>query len=271
MGGDLTRVAVYERCVGASLERVWENVRDWEHLPWLHAGSFGAISLVERGDHGWKARVATRPRGREILLELVIDGDRYVSRTLEGPGAGTEIWTTLSSRSQHATDIRVEFLLPDVPPARLETLGAQMTALYTRLWDEDEAMMRRRAELLSARRPASAPAASGTLDLGPAEEVRSRVPFAVELAGRPYRIVRLADGHLAAHATTCPHWLGPLDDSAVEDGCVTCPWHGYRFDLVTGRRRDATSPLRLTLARVVVDPETGRAAVVAIGREPQAQ
>jgi nitrite reductase/ring-hydroxylating ferredoxin subunit len=255
---DLTRVAVYERRVRASLERVWENVRDWEHLPWLHGGSFEAISLVERGEWGWRARIRTRPHGRDILLELVIDGSRYVSRTVEGPGAGSEIWTALSRRSDHETDIRVEFLLPDVSPAAADKLGAAFTTLYTRLWDEDEAMMRRRAELLAAR--ATSPPAAGTLDLGPADEVRTRTPFSVDLAGRSYRIVRLGDT-LVAHATTCPHWLGPLDASEVEDGCVTCPWHGYRFDLRSGRRPDAKGPLRLSLARVTIDPETGHALV----------
>jgi nitrite reductase/ring-hydroxylating ferredoxin subunit len=263
MRGDLTRAAVYERCVRASLERVWENVRDWEHLPWLHAGSFSSIVLVGRGEWGWRARIGTRPHGREILLELVIDGDRYVSRTLEGPGAGSEIWTQLSRRSDHETDIRVEFLLPGVSPAVAETLGGALTALYTRLWDEDEAMMQRRESLLSARAPA--PAEAGALDLGPAAEVRARAPLTVELAGRAYRVVRLADDTLVAHATICPHWLGPLDSSEVEDGCVTCPWHGYRFDLRTGRRPGVQSPLRLLLARVSIDPETGGARLTATG------
>jgi nitrite reductase/ring-hydroxylating ferredoxin subunit len=35
----------------------------------------------------------------------------------------------------------------------------------------------------------------------------------------------------------CPHFGGPLDDAPVDDrGIVTCPWHGYRFDVRTGRR-----------------------------------
>ena len=46
------------------------------------------------------------------------------------------------------------------------------------------------------------------------------------------------------HATVCPHRGGPLDDALVEDGCVRCPWHGYRFDLRTGREA-AGGPLRL--------------------------
>ena len=34
------------------------------------------------------------------------------------------------------------------------------------------------------------------------------------------------------------HWLGPLDDAPLEDGCVRCPWHGYLFDIRTGRSSD---------------------------------
>ena len=37
-----------------------------------------------------------------------------------------------------------------------------------------------------------------------------------------------------AHATVCPHTLGPLNDAKVESsGIVECPWHGYRFDIRT--------------------------------------
>jgi nitrite reductase/ring-hydroxylating ferredoxin subunit/uncharacterized membrane protein len=32
----------------------------------------------------------------------------------------------------------------------------------------------------------------------------------------------------------CSHRGAPLSDGTVEDGCVTCPWHGSRFDLRTG-------------------------------------
>ena len=34
---DLVVAATYHREVIASLEHVWENVFDWEHLPWLHS------------------------------------------------------------------------------------------------------------------------------------------------------------------------------------------------------------------------------------------
>ena len=53
-GLNLTRVAEYRRDIRASLERVWENVLDWEHLPHLHATSFGYCELDEAGDWGWE-------------------------------------------------------------------------------------------------------------------------------------------------------------------------------------------------------------------------
>jgi nitrite reductase/ring-hydroxylating ferredoxin subunit len=251
-------VARYQRRVLASEERVWENVRDWEHLPWLHRESFAAIALEERGDWGWRARIGLHG-GREIRLELVIDGPRYVSRTIDGEGAGSEIWTTVKPAAADATDVEIEFRVPGVSATYAPKLGAAYVALYTRLWDQDEAMMQRREREL-ARRAAllvPLPAGAAPLDLGPADALRARTPFAVEYAGRPYRVVT-AGGALRVHSTVCPHWLGPLEDAPEADGSVRCPWHGYRFDLASGRGCDAASRLRLPPApRLVI--EDGRA------------
>lgn len=42
----------------------------------------------------------------------------------------------------------------------------------------------------------------------------------------------------------CSHRGGPLDEGAVVDGCLQCPWHGARFDLASGavRRGPAACP-----------------------------
>ena len=84
--------ATYEREVAASLERVWENVYDWEHLPWLHSDSFSSIELQAAAPWGWRARIRSRGAA-ESVVELVTDkpNSRYVSRTLEGPLPGLEI------------------------------------------------------------------------------------------------------------------------------------------------------------------------------------
>ena len=113
------------RRVDAPLERVWENVHDWEHLPWVHASSFQAIECIDSGAWGWRARLALAPGGREILTELVRDtkGDRYVTRTLAGPGVGTEIWTSLARSGAHRTDVEVEFHLPGVDRERRDAIG----------------------------------------------------------------------------------------------------------------------------------------------------
>lgn len=39
---------------------------------------------------------------------------------------------------------------------------------------------------------------------------------------------------ILALENTCPHQGGPLGEGTIEDGCVTCPWHGWQFDLTTG-------------------------------------
>jgi nitrite reductase/ring-hydroxylating ferredoxin subunit len=253
----LTRVAVYERVVAASTERVWENVLDWEHLPWLHDGSFSSIACVDSGTWGWRARIGLEPPGpgREILLELVIEPDepRYVSRTLEGNGAGTEIWTHVQLRGPEETAITVEFWLKDVPPERVDVLGPVFTELYTRLWDEGEDMMVARERALRARaggpRPAPQPVPLGSLDT-----VRENLPLAVEYGGRGFRVV-LHDGELVAHSVVCPHLLGPLGDARVEEGRVACPWHGYAFDLGTGRECSGRRLRLLPAPHVRVDDE----------------
>jgi nitrite reductase/ring-hydroxylating ferredoxin subunit len=259
----LARVARYERRIRAGMARVWENVRDWEHLPWLHRTSFSRIALEEEGDFGWRARIGLRS-GREIRLELVIEGPRYVSRTLEGDGAGSEIWTTLAPAGEDATDIEVEFRVPGVSDAAAPKLGHAWTQLYTRLWDEDEAMMQRRSALLArgAALRSPPPRDAAPLDLGPADAVRARAPFVVEYAGRPFRVVLLG-GELVAHTTLCPHWLGPLEDAPVEAGAVTCPWHGYRFEIGSGRGCGDAARLRLLPAPRVAVGADGRARLTA--------
>jgi nitrite reductase/ring-hydroxylating ferredoxin subunit len=254
----LPRAALYRRTVGASLERVWENVLDWEHLPWLHRTTFCDIKLAERGSWGWRARVGLQPAHdrREILLEVRLDRPalRYVTRTLEGPGREVEIWTRLEPDGEGRTRIEVEFLVPGLDPSHAESVGAAYTRLYARLWDEDEAMMVRREELASGPR-ATLGTAVAPLPLGPLEEVRTRLPLLVEMGGRPFRVVSV-NGELVAHSTVCPHMLGPLDLAEIEAGCIRCPWHGYRYDVRSGASSDGRG-LRLGSApRVEVDART---------------
>lgn len=51
------------------------------------------------------------------------------------------------------------------------------------------------------------------------------------------RIVALfnVDGVFYAMDGICPHAGGPLGEGALSGCVVTCPWHGWQFDVTTGR------------------------------------
>jgi nitrite reductase/ring-hydroxylating ferredoxin subunit len=243
--------------VAAPLERVWENVLDWEHLPYLHAQAFCGIALEEAGAWGWRARVRVPPRdaARELTIEVRVERDAgvYHTRTLAGPGAGTDIVTTLATPDAEHTDVAVAFLVPDLAPSTRQTVGAGYVRLYTALWDQDEAMMRRREALLTGRTPgAPRPGLRAPFALGPADALRARLPLVVDLAGDRFRVLEHA-GRLLAHPTVCPHQGGPLEDAAVEDGAVVCPWHGYRFDCASGRGPNGQRCRMPVTARVEID------------------
>ena len=58
----------------------------------------------------------------------------------------------------------------------------------------------------------------------------------VELAGEEL-ILTLAEGEPVAFRRTCPHAAADLSAGDLHRGRVTCPLHGYKFDMRTGRIR----------------------------------
>jgi nitrite reductase/ring-hydroxylating ferredoxin subunit len=254
--GAMMPAAVYRRTIGASLARIWENVLDWEHLPWLHRSSFLAIDLVHADRDGWEAWVSLPPRAAPGRARVAVALHRpalfYWTRTLEGAGAGTEIRTTLAPRTPAATDITVEFFVPGLAAERAAQVGAFYVALYTQLWDEDEGMMTRRQAVLDDARPDAAAAGVDRVDLGPVDGLRARLPLVVALGARSIALADV-DGAIVPYVATCPHLGGPLAAATVAGGVVTCPWHGYRFDVRTGASADGRT-LRLPAApRLVID------------------
>ena len=55
----------------------------------------------------------------------------------------------------------------------------------------------------------------------------------VELNNRQMALFKL-QGAFCAIQNNCPHRGGPLGEGEVENGQVTCPWHGWTFDLKSG-------------------------------------
>jgi hypothetical protein len=156
---ELALAATYSRVVRAGIERIWENVLDWEHLPALHEIYFNHVALIDIGSWGWRVELTRAPgaAARRMLLELGIDRPkaRYRVRILAGDGMGTEIWTLLEPLGPQRTAIEVRFYLPEQRPERLAALGEKYRSSYARLWDQDEAMMVRREALLARSRTRS--------------------------------------------------------------------------------------------------------------------
>ena len=59
----------------------------------------------------------------------------------------------------------------------------------------------------------------------------------VVIAGEPVCVGR-KDGALFALRDICPHRAAPFSAGRVADGCVECPYHGWRFDTESGACRE---------------------------------
>ena len=74
---------------------------------------------------------------------------------------------------------------------------------------------------------------TGYTYIGRADDVPPLEGRSVTVAARRIAVFRTPEGFRALdHA--CPHAGGPLADGIVADRCVTCPLHGWRFDLRSG-------------------------------------
>jgi len=71
--------------------------------------------------------------------------------------------------------------------------------------------------------------AAGRLDALPVGR-----PSLVVVAGRRLALIRVGDG-VHALDDACPHAGGPLSEGTVATDAVTCPYHGWVWDLTTGR------------------------------------
>jgi nitrite reductase/ring-hydroxylating ferredoxin subunit len=57
------------------------------------------------------------------------------------------------------------------------------------------------------------------------------------------RIIALfnVDGQFHALDGICPHQGGPLGKGTLCGQVVTCPWHGFQFDVTTGQHQTSKS------------------------------
>lgn len=85
----------------------------------------------------------------------------------------------------------------------------------------------------------------------------------IDINGREIGVTRLANGELRAVRNVCPHKGAPVCLGTIggtwppcepgemkyerEGEILVCPWHGFEFDLVTGRELYQPDPTKLLM------------------------
>ena len=64
----------------------------------------------------------------------------------------------------------------------------------------------------------------------------------VEVEGEMIAIFNI-DGEFFAINDTCSHAQASLSEGSIENGVVTCPWHGAQFDIKTGKNLTMPAPM----------------------------
>ena len=72
---------------------------------------------------------------------------------------------------------------------------------------------------------------AGTADVAPGAGIVASVN------GKEYAVFNL-DGTFRVIDNTCLHRGGPLGEGELEGKVVTCPWHGWQYDVTSGCNLD---------------------------------
>lgn len=84
--------------------------------------------------------------------------------------------------------------------------------------------------------------------VGSLAALRKGKPLGVSVNGHEVAIFELRD-KIVATAGKCPHAGGPLCQGTLTGNVLTCPWHGWSYDLETGACEEDPG---LTLQRYAV-------------------
>jgi nitrite reductase/ring-hydroxylating ferredoxin subunit len=231
----------YTRCLPVSLIRMMENAFDWEHLPFIHTSTFHDISLVEEGNWGWRAEVGSAKSAgtKRSMLELLVDVENHYWATtvVSGLGKGIEIHTKAQAVSARLIEIEVRFYLPQrVNWFRKKLSHLYLKNQYSNLYDEDDQLMQDRQSSVDDKKLWCEQTRSqdDLLLVGKLGHLDANKVHVVE-ADKGRYCVAFVQGQWHAYSAVCPHQLGKLDDAKVDpQGQVSCPWHGYRFDVRSG-------------------------------------
>ena len=75
------------------------------------------------------------------------------------------------------------------------------------------------------------------IDLIGADELAPGKCKNIEVAGKYYAVYNV-EGTYYCTDDECIHQGGPLGEGYLSGKCVSCPWHGWEFDVTTGECED---------------------------------
>ena len=81
----------------------------------------------------------------------------------------------------------------------------------------------------------------------------------VQVGGKAVALANVG-GKFYAISNTCLHHGGPLGQGPLEGNIVTCPWHGWEYDVTSGKIRQNPSvgvdgyPVEVRGDEIFVDP-----------------
>ena len=70
-------------------------------------------------------------------------------------------------------------------------------------------------------------------EVGAVEDFNEGEGKLVEIDGEKLAVFKSND-NISAISNVCAHQSGPLSEGELVNGIVTCPWHGHKFDVLTG-------------------------------------
>jgi nitrite reductase (NADH) small subunit/3-phenylpropionate/trans-cinnamate dioxygenase ferredoxin subunit len=68
------------------------------------------------------------------------------------------------------------------------------------------------------------------------------------------------EGRVYALDNTCPHAGGPIGEGTLTGELITCPWHGWRFNVRTGERPE-NPDFKLARCQVRIEDEEVQVAI----------
>lgn len=82
------------------------------------------------------------------------------------------------------------------------------------------------------------------------KEGKSLIVTAAE--GTELALIKL-NGEIYAYENVCPHEEGPVGEGEIASGCITCPWHGWIFDIESGECENVPGEALTKIAITVTD------------------